>query len=80
MDPTKLQFVPAVDFYRSVGIHFEFGAKLLKLGVLTPDAWLNQKPIFLADAETVEKAKTAVVLFRARRDRAINNLRERSHA
>ena len=80
MDQPKLQFVPAVDFYRSVGIHFEFGAKLLKLGVLTPDAWLNQKAIFLADAETVEKAKSAVVLFRARQARAIDNVKELTHA
>lgn len=59
-------YVPATDFYSSLGLHFELGWKLFKLDVLKPDAWLNQKPIFFATSATVEKAKTAVAHFRKR--------------
>ena len=80
MDPTKPQYVPAVDFYRSVAVSFDLGAKLVALAVLRPDATLNDRPIFLADIVTVEKAKTAIALFRARRARQLDNVKELAHA
>jgi hypothetical protein len=73
LKPDLPQYVPATDFYRSLALHFEAGQKLYKLGVLKPDGWLNQRPIFLADAETVERAKTAIALFPVRQ---LNDVKE----
>ena len=80
MDQDKPRFVPATDFFKSLNIHFEIGTKLVALGVLRSDATLNDRPIFLADLATVEKAKTAIALFRTRRARAIDNVKELAHA
>ena len=79
MDQPQLQYVPAVDFYGSLGISFEFGSKLVKLGVLKPDALLNSKPIFRASLATVGKAQAAITQYRARQARAQNNMKELTH-
>lgn len=76
----KPKFVPAVDFYKSLGIHFEVGAKLVALGVIQPDATLNDRPIYLADVQTVERAQAAIAQFRVSRARAIDNAKELAHA
>jgi hypothetical protein len=69
-------YVPAVDFFKSLGISFELGSKLLILGVLRADATLNERPIFLGDPATHQKAKAAVSEYRKRRKRAVQDLSE----
>jgi hypothetical protein len=69
-------YVPAVDFFRSLGISFELGSKLLTLGVLRADATLNERPIFRADPLTHTKAKASIAEYRKRRKRAVEDLNE----
>jgi hypothetical protein len=69
-------YVPAVDFFKSLGASFELGSKLLVLGILRADATLNERPIFLADLATHEKAKDAVSNYRKRQNRAAQELKE----
>jgi hypothetical protein len=72
-------YVPAVDFFKNLGIYYVLGQQLIGRGILRPDATLNAKPIFRADAATVEKAKTAIADYRATQNRARINLQELSH-
>jgi hypothetical protein len=69
-------YVPAVDFFKSVGISFELASKLLVLGLLQADATLNERPIFLGDRATYEKARIAVADYRKRHCRALQQLKE----
>jgi hypothetical protein len=69
-------YVPAVDFFRSLGVSFESGSKMLVLGILRADATLNERPIFLGDLATHEKAKAAVSNYRRRKNRATQELKE----
>ena len=78
--PKPPQYVGAADFYRSINVHFEVGTKLIKAGVLVPDAYLNHKPIFLADLETVQRAKAAIALYRLRRNNRLENAKELMNA
>jgi hypothetical protein len=69
-------YVGAVDFFKSVGISFELGSKLIVLGVLRADATLNERPIFSADMATYENAKEAVANYRRRQTRALEEVKE----
>ena len=69
-------YVPAVDFFKSIGVLFEQGSKLVVLEVLKADATLNERPIFKADAATREKAKLAFAEYRKRQNRRIEELKE----
>ena len=69
-------YVPAVDFFKSVGISFELGSKLLVLGILRADATLNERPIFFGDRATYDKARMAVSNYRKRHARHLQELKE----
>jgi hypothetical protein len=67
-------FVPSTGFFRGLSVSFEFGAKMVALGILKADATLNDRPIFKADLETLERARAAVGAYRVRVAKAHHNL------
>jgi hypothetical protein len=73
-------FVTFAQFTRELGLYHKLATHLIELGVLEPSGYLNGIPIFLADVETIEKARNAVSQFRSSLNRAHQNLRELSHA
>jgi hypothetical protein len=55
-------FVGDTEFYRStLGISYELGSRLRRLGVLVADAEMKDgRPLFLLEAESIERHKAAV--------------------
>jgi hypothetical protein len=64
MAPTSLlpAYASEVRFYRDVlGIAYETGSKLRKLGVLTPDPVCDdERPIFLLSPESIQTAEARI--------------------
>jgi len=64
-----------LSFYQALGIRWETGRRYRKLGVLKADAKTSSgRPLFLANAQTIEKAKAAIATHRANQTRARVNL------
>jgi len=55
-------FVSSRDFCRTLGLYHALADRLISLGVLKPDGYLDAKPIFSADLATVAQAKAAVAV------------------
>ena len=69
-----------LSFYQALGIRWETGRRYRKLGVLKADAKTSSgRPLFLANAQTIEKAKAAIATHRANQTRARVSLQELSH-
>jgi hypothetical protein len=77
---SALVYDSELEFYRALGLRWERGRHYRTLGVLNPDAQtVSGRPLFLADARTIEKAKTAVADYQAGQNRARVNLEELNH-
>jgi hypothetical protein len=72
-------FVSLRDFCRSLGIYHALANRLITLGVLSPDGYLDAKPIFSADLGKLAQAKAAVAVHRLKQKRAHQNIRELEH-
>jgi hypothetical protein len=72
-------FVSLRNFCHAAGLYHARACGLLALGVLEPDGFLNGKPIFSAEIEAVDRAKTRIATFKAHQNRAHQNLREIVH-
>jgi hypothetical protein len=73
-------FVSFGQFTRELGLYHKLATHLIELGILQPNGYLNDTPLFLADLATLEEARNAISQFRARQNRARQNLRELAHA
>jgi len=67
-------FVSLRDFCRTLGLYHALADRLISLGVLSPDAYLDAKPIFSADVGTVAQAKAAVAVYKLNQKRGHQNL------
>jgi hypothetical protein len=72
-------FVSLRDFCRTLGLYHAYANRLITLGILEPDGFLNSKPIFSADMETIERAKARIADYKAKRTRAQQSIRELAH-
>jgi hypothetical protein len=70
----ELHFENPVTFFASLKISFRFGMKLVDRGILVPDAEVNGKALFLADALSRERHRQKVVNYRATLREARENL------
>ena len=68
-------------FYRvTLGISYEFGSRLSKIGVLTPDAQMaDGRPLFSVDVEAIERHRAEIRSYRARRRAVAHNLKDLSY-
>jgi hypothetical protein len=64
--------------YRRIGVGYRLGERLRKIGVLRPDAMLDQRPIFIASTESFDRHKARVNAYRAGLFAARENFREGS--
>lgn len=74
-----LYFVSLREFCRTLGLYHAYANRLIMLGILDPDGFLQSKPIFLADMETVERAKVKIADFKAKQTKAHQTIRELAH-
>ena len=72
-------FVSLRDFCRSLGLYHSLAMRLITLGVLAPDGYLDTKPIFSADLAKLAQAKAAVAVYKLNQKRGHQNLRELTH-
>jgi hypothetical protein len=72
-------FVSFRDFCRTLGVYHALANRLITLGVLEPDGFLNAKPIFSADIEATARAKARISEFKVKQSRAHQSIRELSH-
>jgi hypothetical protein len=72
-------FVSLRNLCRSIGLYHALANRLLTLGVLEPDAFLNGKPIFSADLDKLTQTKAAVAVHKLKQKRAHQNLKELEH-
>jgi hypothetical protein len=72
-------FVTSTVFFESIGIHFTLGLRLIELGVLKPIAFCNGRLLFPAGLEAVGQAKAIVAVYKLKRNRAHQNLKELAH-
>jgi hypothetical protein len=55
-------YAPELAAFRILGVSYEFGSKLLKIGVLTPDARLiSGRPLFSAARDDIERHKREIM-------------------
>ena len=59
-------YTSEVRFYRkSLGISYEYGSHLRKIGVLMPDALVDgSRPLFLISAESLEQHRYRIAYYR----------------
>ena len=69
-------YATEVRFYRDVlGVAYETGSRLCKLGVLTPDAICDDgRPLFLLSPESIQSARQRISQHRTRIVRTRHNL------
>jgi hypothetical protein len=68
-------FATEVRFYRDVlGVAYETGSRFRKLGILTPDAVCDGRPLFLLSAGAIEQARERIHAHRGRVLRVRHNL------
>ena len=69
-------YATAVRFYRAVlGVAYETGSRLGKLGILTPDAICDDgRPLYRLNPESIQKARESIRSYRARLSRTRHNL------
>jgi hypothetical protein len=59
-------YSPEVRFYSRIGVSYGWGSKLRRMGVLVPDAFMdNDAPLFLCDALSLERQRQAVLNHKA---------------
>ena len=68
------RYCPEVRFYSRLGISYGFGSRLRRLGVLVPDALMdNDAPLFLSTPESLECHRGRIRDYRAMVAEARNN-------
>ena len=73
-------FVTSTVFFEALGLHFTLGLRLIELGVITPVAYCNGRPLFPAGLEAVGKAKAIVAVYKLKKNRTAQNVKELTHA
>jgi hypothetical protein len=64
-----------IRFCETLDIRPETGRRYRKLGVLVPDTWVDNRPLYLSDPLNVEKHRQSLAHYRARIARASNNVK-----
>jgi hypothetical protein len=73
--PLPVYTTPVRYFRSCLGVSYQFGMRLAKLGVLEPDAELDDgRPIYLLDSESIRKAQERIALYRRNAANAKFNL------
>jgi hypothetical protein len=68
------RYYPEVRFYSKLGISYNYGSKLSRLGVIEPDAFMdNGAPLFLVRDEALGRHREAINRYRAKVARANEN-------
>jgi len=65
-----------IRFCEILDVWHETGRRYRQLGVLVPDAWVDNRPLYLCDPLNVEKHRQSLARYRARIARASNNVKE----
>jgi hypothetical protein len=73
-------FVSLRDFCHTLGLYHAYASRLLALGILEPDGYLNSKPIFSADIKAIVCARAKIAVFKVKQTRTAQNLKELTHA
>ena len=75
----KRLYLTEVKFYDLVGVSYRYGAKLLKLGVISADACLNDESRPLFDPGKIELHRLAIRAYQGRQVAVAHNLKDLSH-
>jgi hypothetical protein len=75
LEPVPVYTTP-VKFFRNVlGISYQFGIRLAKMGVLKPDATLDDgRPIYLLEQNSIRQAQERIAVYRRNAVRAEHNV------
>jgi hypothetical protein len=75
VQPLPVYATPVRYFRSCLGVSYQFGMRLAKLGVLKPDAELDDgRPIYLLDWESIRQARGRISAYRQTVTRARHNL------